>query len=157
MRTTRRGLLVGAVLALSAGAVGHASDRVAVYGRVDRVALEPIGKTPETIQVWGVFSIAVPDNPNDYRPAASGYLYFAMPSDAAARREWNDLETVAGTGQIVAFGSRWDSIPRLRQASEKPASPDRYTVNFGVVKVQGRTDYAPIRDIGTFKRTSTPK
>ena len=52
---------------------------------------------------------------------------------------------MAGTGQLVAFGSRYESIPRLRQSNETASKPVPYTVNIGVTKVQGRTDYAPIR------------
>jgi hypothetical protein len=124
----------------------HASDRVAVYAKVDRVVLAPNAEEPDTIQVWGVFSLAQTNNPNDYRPAARGYLYFSPGNEPnVARREWADLKNVAGTGQLIAFGTRYESIPRLRQPNEKPADPDAYAVNTGVTKVQGRTDYAPIR------------
>jgi hypothetical protein len=112
----------------------------------DRVVLQPNADAPDTIQIFGIFSIAVPNDPNDYRPAARGYLYFNPGKDAAAaRREWSDLKTVAGTGQLVAFGSRYASVPRLRQPDEKPVNPDAYVTNIGLQKVQGRGDYAPIR------------
>jgi hypothetical protein len=145
--TIRTTLLVCALAAAAASAdVMFASDRVAVYAKIERVVLDPSAGEPDTIQVWGVFSLAQANNPNDYRPAAAGYLYFAPSRDrAAARREWSDLKSVAGTGQLVAFGSRYESIPRLRQAGEKPSNPDTYAINVGVTKVQGRTDYAPIR------------
>jgi hypothetical protein len=143
---TIRALFVCA--AFVSGAVASASDRVAVYTRIDRVVLEPTADAPERIQIWGVFSVAQPNNPNDYRPAARGYLYYTLPSNRdGARREWSDLKSVAGTGQLVAFGSRWEGVPRLRQASESPEGPDAYSLNAGVVKVAGKTDYAPIRAI----------
>ena len=143
-----------AVLALVCGAtLLQASDRIAVYTRVDRVVLQPATGVPDTIQVWGVFSIGVPNNPNDYQKAARGYLYFTLPANGdAARREWADLQRVAGTGQVVAFGSRYAGVPRLRPASEPPSNPDPYTVNTGVTKVSGRTDYAPIRALIDFDR-----
>jgi hypothetical protein len=152
--TTRTKLLICA-LAVAAASVEatFASDRVAVYAKVDRVVLDPSAGPPETIQVWGVFSLAETSNPNDYKPAAAGYLYFALSQDrAAARREWSDLKSVAGTGQLVAFGSRYESIPRLRQQGEKPSNHDTYTINIGVTKVQGRTDYAPIRALFDYRR-----
>jgi len=142
---------VAAVVA--ATMVIQASDRVAVYTRVDRVVLEPTADAPETIQVWGLFSVGVPNNPNDYQQAARGYLYFALPANRdAARREWTDLKSVAGTGQIVAFGSRWEGLPRVRPAAEPPSKPDPYSLNTGVVKINGRTDYAPIRALIDFNR-----
>src|SRR5712692_7960626 len=83
----------------------YASDPVSVYARVDRVVFEPNADAPEAIQVWGVFSIARPNNPNDYLPAARGYLYFALPTNKeVARREWTDLKQMAGTHEVVAFG-----------------------------------------------------
>ena len=158
-RTNGTRLLLGSLFTLGAIVeVAHASDRVAVYAKVDRVVLEPSADAPETIQIWGVFSLAQPNNANDYLPAARGYLYFKLPGTRdAARREWADLKAVAGTGQIVAFGSRWESTPRLRQPNDKPAAPDAYAVNTGLNKVQGRTDYAPIRALVEFRGTGAPK
>jgi len=138
-------------VALTAGV--RASDRTAVYAKVDRVVMAPSADAPTTIQVFGVFSIAVPNNPNDYRPPARGYLYFSLPANAdTARKEWNDLKSVAGTGQIVSFGVRYEGVPRLREASETPASPDAYKLNFGVNKVRGNTDYAPVKSLADFNR-----
>jgi hypothetical protein len=148
--------LVGTVLmlAVAAVAVPSASDRVAVYARVDRVVLEPNDVAPATIQVWGVFSLANVSHGSmtDYHPAARGYLYYRVrDNQALVRREWADLKQVAGTGQIVAFGSRWDDAPRLRHAGDTPAAPDVYTINIGLTKISGRTDYAPIHAIIAFK------
>jgi hypothetical protein len=139
--------LLAAVLAICCVVVvARASDRVAVYAKVDRVVLEPNGDAPNTIQIWGVFSVAQKNDPNDYLPASKGYLYYALAGNVdVVRREWADLKSVAGTGEFVAFGSRWEGVPRVRQSTEAPANPDRYSINTGVTKVRGRTDYAPIR------------
>ena len=151
MRNTT--LVVVALAALVVGAaVAGASDRVAVYAKVDKVILEPSTGEPATIQVWGVFSVAQTGNPNDYQPAARGYLYYRLPSRAdLARREWADLQGVAGTGDIVAFGSRWEGVPRVRQLNDKPANPDPYTLNTGLMKVRGNNQYSPIRALLDFK------
>jgi hypothetical protein len=134
-------IIVGAAIAAL-----HASDPVAVYARVDRVVFAPSADAPQTIQVFGIFSLAVPANPNDYQPAARGYLYFKLAGDEGlARREWADLKDVAGTKQIVAFGSRFQLKPRLRPASEAPDAPDPYLTAMGLTRVNGRTEYAPIR------------
>jgi len=152
MRTMRT-KLIGTAFVLAAVATPHASDPVCVYAKVDRVVIEPSAKAPETIQIWGVFAIARPDNGIDYEPAARGYLYYRVAAQPdLVRREWNDLEQIAGTGQIVAFGSRWSGRPRLRQASEKPENPDRYSTSVGVTKINGNTGYAPIRSLLDFSR-----
>jgi hypothetical protein len=144
LRTRLATVLVASIGTLTH--VAYASDRVAVYAKVDRVLLQPSADAPETIQIFGVFSIAERNNPNDYRPAARGYLYYRLPAKRdAARREWTDLKAIAGSGQLVAFGSRWQGTPRLREASDPPANPDEYTVDTGLSKVDGRTDYAPVR------------
>jgi hypothetical protein len=150
-RTT---LCVAALAALTAGGiVVRASDRVAVYAKVDRVVLEPNSEAPNTIQIWGVFSVAQKNDPNDYLPASKGYLYYTLAGNAdVVRREWADLKSVAGTSEFVAFGSRWEGVPRVRQPNEAPANPDRYSINTGVTKVRGRTDYAPIRALVDFTR-----
>lgn len=151
MKTTSR--VIASVILVGAWiAVVRASDPAALYARVDRVVLEPGPDRPETIQVWGVFSIAKPDNRNDYLPPARGYLYFTLAGpNENARREWQDLRQIAGTGQIVALGSRYQLRVRLRKADEQPVSPDPYVVSIGLAKVSGRTDYAPIRALVDFK------
>src|SRR5437870_822109 len=108
MRKTMR-VVLGAVIVVGAGLIAHASDRVAVYAKVDKVVFEPNEQAPERVQVWGVFSVADwrNNNMNDYQPTARGYLYFTLGKNPEiARREWTDLKSVAGTNQIVAFGLR---------------------------------------------------
>jgi len=146
-------LISAVLLVLAAGAVISASDPFAVYARVDRVVFEPTDSAPDAVQVWGVFAIAVADNPNDYQPPAKGYMYFkAPPNKETARKEWADLKAVAGTGEIVSFGSRWNLHARVRKADEKPASPDTYTLNIGLQRARSNTQYAPIRSILDFKQ-----
>jgi hypothetical protein len=145
---------IGAVFVASllCATQAHASDPMAVYARVDKVVLEPNTDSPRMIQVWGVFAMAKPDDRNDYLAPVRGYLYLSLAGDGRiVRAEWEDLKQVAGTGQIVAFGSRYELRARLRPADERPASPDAYSVNFGLTKVRGRTDYAPIRALAAFK------
>ena len=136
-------LFVKALLLFAASFVlAHASDATAVYARVDKVVLEPSPGSPETIQVWGVFSMAKPNDRNDYLPVARGYLYFKLASNKeTARKEWADLKQVAGTGQIVSFGSRYELKAQLRKPNERPENPDPYTVSIGLTKVRGNTDY----------------
>jgi hypothetical protein len=146
MQRIRLVVLSLACLTVLAVAALNASDRVAVYARIDKVIFAPDAANPTTAQVFGVFSVANATNPNDYQAAGRGYLYFTLAGDEAqARREWNDLKEVAGTAQIVAFGERSKLKPRLRLDTEAPSAPDAYVIGTGVYKINGRTDYAPIR------------
>ena|SRR5438552_5210942 len=141
-----------ALLLLALGIVAHASDPTAAYARVDKVVLTPNPDSPETIQVWGVFSIAKPNDRNDYLPPARGYLYFKLGNNKeASRKEWADLKDIAGTGQIVGFGSRYDAPARLRKANDKPDNPDLFSTNIGLQRIRARTDWPPVRAILDFK------
>jgi len=154
MRTLRFAALPLLSLIAFAGAVValRASDRVAVYARVDKVVFAPEGSSPQTVQVFGVFSLAKANDPNAYEPPAKGYLYFTLAGDETlARREWADLKSVAGTRQVVAFGTRYGFQPRLRAEKDPPANPDAYKTGTGVTKVNGNTDYPPVKGLVDFR------
>lgn len=130
----------------------RASDRVAVYARIDKVVLAPETGAPQTVQVFGVFSLAKPNDPNAYEPPAKGYLYFTLAGDESlARREWADMKAVAGTRQIVAFGTRYGFQPRLRAEKDPPSNPDAYKTGTGLTKVNGNTDYPPVKGLVDFR------
>ena len=124
----------------------YASDFTGVYAKIDRVVIEN-----DTAQIWGVFAAAKPNDRNEYLPPVRGYLYFKPGSNPEmSRNEWNDLKQVAGKGEIVAFGTRPFSAT-IRKSADKPENPDTYTVNTGVTRVRGKTDYAPVRSLLEFK------
>jgi hypothetical protein len=130
------------------------SDWISAYARIDKVVLEPNDASPERVQIWGAFSLAVKDNRFDYQPPQKGYLYFSLKpgKEAACRAEWSDLKKMAGTDAIVGFGVR-GATGRLRKADEKPADPDVYPIGGGIVRMSDRgTEYPPIRDLKTFPR-----
>lgn len=171
------------VTAIVAAIQLSASGEVGLYGIVERVVFEPSRTAPERIQVWGAFA-HIEDSRTGWQvsPAERGYLYFKLPTAApadiaaqadlaAARREWADLQDVAGTGQAIAFG-RWGRYPtgaipaltaptpgysladqparaaatelRVRPASEVPQSPATYQVNVGIVKLNEQGSHALI-------------
>ena len=137
-----------ALMALIAPA-SHASDPTGIYGFVDRVVLEPDDKAPQRIQVWGGFALAKRENRNDYHDAERGYLYFKLrPGDEeVCKKEWADLKSVAGTKQIVAFGSRFDQpAPKVRKPDAKTENPDVHPTSVGVTKVRMR-EYSPITQL----------
>ena len=143
------GLVGRLILVLGLGAVpARASDPMALYARVDKVLVEA-----QTIQIWGVFALARPGDRNDYLPPARGYLYFTIKDNpTAARAEWADLQRLAGTGQIVSLGSRYDLKARLRPLDEKPANPDPYVVSIGLTRSRDDSGNPPVRALRAVPR-----
>jgi len=139
-----------AVLTLLLGAChlnALASDPIGIYALVDKVVFEPNEKAPERIQVWGAFAIAEGYGVT-YDKAQRGYLYYKLNEKKpdVCRKEWADLKSVAGTGQIVGFGSRFEEKGSLRQTDAKAEKPDTYPLGFGMTKVAKR-DYKPINEL----------
>src|SRR3954464_10856745 len=89
--------------------LARASDPVGIYALIDRVVIEPSDSQPQRVQIWGAFSLAVKNHGDQYSPPVRGYLYYSLDGqkDAAARAEWADMKTVAASGQIIAFASRY--------------------------------------------------
>ena len=71
------------------------------------------------------------------------------------------MKTVAGTGQIVAFGSRYTEKGKLRKKETKPENPDVYPVAMGLTKVKDRDDYEPLKQLAKMRdaapRNPNPK
>ena len=150
------------VALLSVGAArALASDPVGVYALVDKVVFEPNEKNPERIQIRGAFAIAEGYG-YTYKNAERGYLYYKMNPDKpnACRNEWADLKAVAGTGQIVAFGSRYGDKGTLRKKEAKPENPDVYPVAMGLTRVKEEKDYEPLKQLAKLRdakpRNETP-
>jgi hypothetical protein len=117
-------------------AMMKASGPIAVYGLVDKVTFEPGADKPERIRISGVF-ITATNNSGAYSTPQRGYLYFMLPrgNEELARREWADLNSVAGTRQVVGFGTSWAGAFRVRRADETAKSPDDYPLGNGLVKL----------------------
>jgi hypothetical protein len=157
-----RFLCAVALLALIAQ-TARASDPNGIYGFVDRVVFEPSEAAPERIQVWGGFALAKKSaNNSEYSDAERGFLYFKLrPGDEEiCKKEWADLKAVAGTKQIVSFGSRhFDPQPKLRKDDAKVENPDVYPKSWGMNKVRMR-DYAPLKQLEKLMEkpaTTSPK
>ena len=143
-----RAWFIGLAAIFGAIASASASDLVGVYAFIDKVVLEPSDAAPERIQAWGGFALAE-GNGEKYAPAQRGYMYFKLPpgKEKAALREWNDLKSLAGKDQLVAFGSRHGAKATVRKADAKPENPDVYSVDIGLTKVTPRETYAPHKDV----------
>ena len=129
-------LLTAAAVPTTASA--PVSDAMGVYCSIDKVVLEP-EDTPLRAQVHGVCAKA---NDEDwyFQPPARGYFYFSAPTgrETTARAEWLDIKSVAGTGQVVGFGRRYQPLGRFRPATEQPTKPDAYPIHLGVLKAGTR-------------------
>lgn len=154
-------LSAAAAVALATGIVAYASGPIAVYAKVDRVVIEPNEQAPERIQVFGVFSVASASNPSTFAPPVRGYLYYRVPAKfdnandtemQAARNEFRDLKRIAGDGGIYAFGGQWLGVPTVRKPDQKPESPDGYTLNVGIRRINAETaTFPPIKALRDFK------
>ena len=121
LATLAAGLLIAAAPAVR-------SDPVGVYAVIDRVVVEPDTVNPQRVQLWGVFMLSDGQRASDlYQTPQRGYLYYALGvNQVASRAEWNDLRSMAGTGNPVGFGGRYERLGRVRRAGEAPAAPDVY-------------------------------
>jgi hypothetical protein len=206
--------VLAALAAACLATAARASDPVGVYALIEKVVLEPSGEAAQRVKIWGAFCVATRRS-DEYTPPQRGYLYLTAPrgQEATCRTEWADLKRVAGTDQVVAFGSRYGSkvtvrrprppvepsapvdearialhiknldsdrfevrekaarelekvkdaaAPALRRALAAGPSPEArrrleallnketpeaYPVGFGLTRVRGAADYAPIRDL----------
>jgi hypothetical protein len=153
----RSGSILAALVHASVTNVS-ASDPIGVYAIVDRVVEEPGSGPAQRAQVWGAFTLARGIGIGDvYDPPVRGYFYFSLPvgSEELARAEWNDLRSVAGTGQCVAFASRYEPIGRVRPGCEAPADPDPYTAT-GLTAVRSDREYLPIQALVTMPAPVEP-
>jgi hypothetical protein len=157
MRSVR--LLIPLAVLLAVAGLARASDPVGVYAVIDKVVLEPKDAEPQRIQVWGVFALAKTPG-NEYYPPVAGYFYYRLRpgKEGVCRREWNDLEKVAGTGRVIAFGSRYKlkEVGTLRKDHEKPTKPDLYPVGPGLTPIRATTTYPPLKELLTTPRSLSP-
>jgi len=121
-----------AVFAVSVG-VAQASGPISVYGLIDNVTIELHKHQPDRMRIDGVFIVSEGQN-GSYGEPRRGYLYLSSDSPDA-RREWGDLKSVAGTRQVVGFGSSWNATVRVREKLERPESPDMYPLGNGVIRL----------------------
>src|SRR5262245_872070 len=99
----------------------RASDPIGIYAVVENVVFEPNESAPERIQVWGAFAISDGKPGDNYQKPQRGYLYLTLPpgGEPSAKKEWADLKRIAGTGQAIGFGAKYNMKVRFRKADEK--------------------------------------
>lgn len=139
----RKMLLVAGVMFLAASGA-RAGDPVGVYAIIDRVELDPSKGDADRVRVWGTFALA-DKTTREYSAPVRGLLLMKLPAEKAelARREWKDLQKVAGTKQCVGFGSRYKPLPTVRKPDVDPTKEaDVYVLGFGMTKVPATHEVA---------------
>ncbi len=149
----------GLLVALGLSAQAGASGPIGVYGIVEKVVLEPGKDKPDRAQIWGTFALAK-DN-RLYSEPLHGYLYYKAEkgSEDICRKEWADLQKVAGTGQVIGFADSYfhDALGKVRKTNAKAESPDVFPLGNGVVKIGDNANFSPIqqlRQVPTIKEPS---
>jgi hypothetical protein len=147
----RKTLFAGLAAVLLWSGAARASDPIGGFAVIDKLVLEPNDEAPTRAQVWGTFSLVTERGGRSFGKPERGYLYYAADAnnEAACRKEWADMKKVAGTSQIVGFGSSFkdSGMGRVRKATDKPETPDVYPVGFGLHKLRPSTDYSPVREL----------
>lgn len=133
------GCFATAVLSVMCVGTGYASGPIGVYASVEKVAFEPSADKPDRIRITGAFITAEEGSSGVYSAPQRGYLYLALPrgNEQLARREWEDLKSIAGSREVVGLGSVWSGRARvrIRKSDEEAKSPDEYPLGNGLVKV----------------------
>jgi hypothetical protein len=148
MRLSTIGGLVAAGACVLGAVTLHASDFVGVYAVIEKVVLEPSEAAPERIQIRGAFALSDGKRGSGYGEAQRGYLYYSCPAAqlATCRREWADLQSVAGKNIGVGFGGRYLATGRIRKTDEAPASPDVYPIERGITRLSAGHESLPVID-----------
>jgi hypothetical protein len=149
-------LALAALLAIAAPA--RASDPIGVYTLLEKVTLLPDGESPTGVVLEGAFAISAADRGDDYRPPRWGTLRFEIVpgKEDVCRREWADLAKLAGSGQVVGFGSRHRGAPpTLRAGGAKDAAPDPWPLGFGLSRVRN-VDWGPVRALLSLPKPLAP-
>ncbi len=131
-----RASLLALLTLVLACALGRASDPVGIYAVVDKVMFEPSDGPAERVVVSGVFCLAV-NGGDKYTEPQRGFLYYTLvkDKDELCRKEWADFKKVAGSGQCIAFGSRYGRKGTVRKPGSDLKDADVYPLGFGVQKV----------------------
>jgi hypothetical protein len=127
------------------GGVANASDPIGIYGRIDKVVLQPTAAVPLYAQIWGKFAVAKQGPNGTYLPGGTylqptaGYLYYKVTPgfEKDIRLELADIASVAGSTQCIGFGTRYTPLDRVRTKAEPAAAPAPYPIEktMGVMKI----------------------
>jgi hypothetical protein len=148
----------GLMIALALAAEARGSGPIGVYCIIDKVVLEPQKEKPDRVQLWGTFVLA--KRGDKYSNPVQGYLYYQAEkgSEDICRKEWADMQKVAGTNQLLGFANSYDadSLGKVRKENEKPESPNVFPLGNGVQKIGERNNFAEVKVLRTLARPKDP-
>ncbi len=159
----RMAWLAGVSLLLLGGAGARGSGPLGVFAVLDKVVAEPSGGSPERVRLWGTFVQARAGGGREFSLPAYGFIDYALDPDRPAewsRREWADMQKIAGTGAIAGWSdsSQRGHLGRVRRLGTAAGEPDRYPVSYGVYKLDPGQDQAlpPVRSLLTIPAQVSP-
>ena len=148
------------IVALAAASQSWASGPIANYAIIDKVVLEPQKDKPDHVQIWGTFVMAQDARGSSYSEPVHGYLYYEANKNNVdiCRREWADMEKVAGTGQVIGFADTYSfgNLGKVRKGNEKAEKPDRFPLGNGVSTIGDNTNFGPIQKLRQFPSPKEP-
>lgn len=138
------------------GRTTAASDPVAVYAVIERVELEPNAAQPQSVKLYGWFSMASENRL--YQEPQHGWLYYSLTPDKTdlCRSEWKDLEELAGSGKCVAFGARHGELGKVVKKKERLDTPHEYPLASGLFAIRTDTNYPPVRKVAAIPLAASP-
>ena len=112
-------------------------SRLQAQSRVSLIAIGILLVSAGFAQSKPAGSFGTVNNGDIYASVQKGYLYFTCPrgKETTCRNEWTDLKSLAGKHEVAGFGSRFGTGMTVRKATDRPAAPDQYASNVGVVKL----------------------
>jgi hypothetical protein len=113
MKQMSAAVAAGLICSLIPTAAIAKGGTIGIYAVIDQVTFEPEGPSPNLVRISGVFVIPRPMTSGSYESAQRGYIYFRIPPgmEEAARKDWNELRTAAGTGRVIGFCQYWVPNP----------------------------------------------
>jgi hypothetical protein len=154
--------LAGLFVIAGLGSNARASGPIGVYAIVEKVTVDENSSGAPRVQIAGIFSLATKTDAGDrsYTSPRRGYLYLEAEKNAQdiCRKEWADLDKVAGSGQPVGFGDSHEvrDVVRIRKENEKAEKPDTFPLGNGVVKIRDNADFAPVKDLVAYPAQIDP-
>lgn len=136
------------------------SDPAGVYAVLDRVVLQPSAEAPTSVELHGAFALAEGYRGQYYRAPQVGVLRFQLGKDGPASvQQWRELAAVAGTGQIVAFGSRYEQgkgkdALAVQAPEAVPAALTPFATGWGVHRLTN-VNYGSARELSLLPRCAS--
>ena len=93
-----------------------------------------------------------------YLDPQHGWLYYSLKPDKAdlCRREWKDLEELAGSGKCVAFGARHTELGKVVKKKDQLKTPVEYPLAAGLFALRSDTNAYPMQALAAIPLAASP-